>query len=55
VKQDHAVNNNDRKSQGVASATPATTPSHRESGNRKGEEKKKIKSGKLAHSAGQGK
>ena len=55
MKQDQEINKNDRKSQGVASVTPATPPSHRESGNRKGEEKKKIKSGKLARSAGQGK
>jgi hypothetical protein len=54
VKQDQAIANNERKSQGVASARPGT-PSNRESGNPKGEEKKKSKSGKLAHSAGQGK
>jgi hypothetical protein len=46
---------NERKSQGVASATSAVPPTHKESGNRKGEEKKKIKPGKFARSAGQGK
>jgi hypothetical protein len=49
------MTNNQRKSQGVASATSAMPPTHKESGNRKGEEKKKIKPRKMAHSAGQGK
>jgi hypothetical protein len=55
VKPDQPMTNNQRKSQGVASATSAMPPTHKESGNRKGEEKKKIKPGKMAHSAGQGK
>jgi hypothetical protein len=55
MKEDHAVTNNDRKSQGVASATPAVTASNKESGNRKGEGRKKPRPAKLAHSAGQGK
>jgi hypothetical protein len=53
MKDDHAVNNNDRKSQGMASATPATTPGNTE--NRKSESKKKPRSGKLVQSAGHGK
>ena len=50
MKQDQEVVNNDYKSQGVASATPA--PPRQE--NRQGEEKKKKKKkeAKLAHSAG---
>ena len=42
MKEDHAVTNNDRKSQGVASATPAVNASNKESGNRKGEGKEKA-------------
>ena len=53
MKDEQAVTNNDRKSKGVASATPEMTPSN--SGNRKSESKKKPRSGKLAHSAGHGK
>jgi hypothetical protein len=53
MKDEQTVTNNDRKSQGVAPATPAMTPSN--SGNRKSELKKKPRSGKLAHSAGHGK
>jgi hypothetical protein len=49
VKQDQEVPNNDHKSQGVAFAAP---PSRQESENRKGEDKKKKKSGKLARAAG---
>jgi hypothetical protein len=45
---------NERKSQGLASATSAVPPTNKESGNRKGVDKKKVKPGKLAHSAGQG-
>lgn len=55
MKQDQVIANHERKNQGVASATPETPPSHREGDDRKGKEKKKIKSGKLAQSAGQGK
>ena len=51
VKQDQAIPNNPRKSQGVASVTPATQVPGKEIGNRKNEEKKKVKS----HAAGQGK
>lgn len=50
MKDDQATIHNDRKSQ-----APAMTPSNKESGDRKGEEKKKVKSGRLAHPAGQGK
>jgi hypothetical protein len=49
------MNNNDRKSQGVASAGPPTTPANRENVNRKREEKKRIKPDKLSQAAGQGK
>ena len=44
-----------RKSQGVASAKSAMPPVRKEGEDRKGEEKKKFKPGKLAQSAGQGK
>jgi hypothetical protein len=57
VKPDQPMTNHDRdgrKSQGVASAAPAVPPARKEGGDRKGEEKKKIKPSKLAQSAGQG-
>ena len=54
MKQDQETIDNERKSQGVASTTPAGQQ-RSESGNRKSEEKKKNKPGKLAHNAGQGK
>ena len=53
MKDKQPVTNNDRKSQGMASASPTMTPSN--SGNRKSESKKEPRSGKLAHSAGHGK
>ena len=55
MKQDQPMNSNDRKSQGVASAGPPTTPPKKENANRKGEEKKRIKPGNLSQPAGQGK
>jgi len=53
MKDEQAVNNNDRKPQGVAAASPSTTPAN--SGNRKSESKKKHRAGKLSQSAGRGK
>lgn len=58
MKPDQPMTNRDRdehKSKGVPSATSAVPPNRKLSENRKGEEKKSIKPGKLAHSAGQGK
>ena len=55
MKEDHAVINNDRRSQGVASATPTATASNKESQHRKSEAKKRQRQSKLAHAAGQGK
>jgi hypothetical protein len=51
VKQEQVNPNDQRKSQGVASVTPSTQNPAKEIGNRKGEEKKKVKS----HAAGRGK
>jgi hypothetical protein len=55
VKNDQATTNHQRKPQGVASATPVTAASvSKQSGNRKGEERKKTRPGRRSQTVAAG-